>query len=216
MRNVWIYLGGLVLDSTRFDDLTRLLGTGANRRKVLRGLLGGAGALAMTGATHRFAGAQPVECDTPADCGAQPDSCTEWLCVEGTCTLNGGCPVGELCCPAQGGSCAECCNDGDCPAGAPICYNPGDPTNAFCVECVDDGDCGPCESCESNTCVAYAEYCEATDSCYTPSTGGCCTTSDCDTCETCSGGACKAITNCCVDDTDCEKCSSCQSGTCVP
>ena len=138
------------------------------------------------------------ECVTPADCGTPP-ACAEYFCIEGTCEINGGCGAGELCCPAQGGSCAECCDDSDCPAGTPICYIPGDPTDAYCVECVDSGDCGacqeceggscvdlsncctgdddctePCTSCVGGTCTPYAEYCPATDTCYNTGTGGCC------------------------------------------
>src|SRR5687768_13952645 len=146
------------MDDQRFDNLTRLFGSGLNRRKVLRGLLGGAGALAATGATRQFASAQcaervdctnvqqptcpaicpggsfpgnnralagtcctgngtccsnncvegvcvdgtPPECVTPADCGAQPDACTAWECIGGTCELVGGCPAGETCCDVPG------------------------------------------------------------------------------------------------------------------
>ncbi len=43
------------MDGTRFDDLTRMIGSGLNRRQVLRGLIGGAGALAVTGCTRQFA-----------------------------------------------------------------------------------------------------------------------------------------------------------------
>jgi len=166
------------LDSNRFDNFTRLMGAGTDRRRVLRMLLGGAGALAATGVTRHMASA--AACETPADCGAQPDSCTEWLCVDRVCQLNGGCPANELCCPAQGGSCAECCDNSDCPAGAPICYNPGDPTNAYCVGCVGDGDCtAPCTSCVDNVCTAYAAYCADGDYCYNTMEGECCTDSEC-------------------------------------
>ncbi len=248
------------MDNNRFDNLTRLLGEGTDRRRVLRMLFGGAGALTVAGATGRLASAEACdpnagditcppgshhagkskkpdggccngngnccsnictggvcvsgsspECETAADCGAQPDSCTEWLCVDGTCELNGGCPADELCCPAQGGSCAECCDNSDCPTGAPICYNPGDPTNAYCVECVVDGDCGPCESCQVGTCVPYARYCEATQLCYDPSTDGCCpgTEDGCGSCYECSSNStCVAI--------ECGQCESCEGGTCTP
>src|SRR4051794_16587332 len=67
VRYVRIFMGGHALDSTRFDNMTRLLGAGVNRRKVLRGLLGGAGALAVTGATRQFAGAQGI-CEVREDC----------------------------------------------------------------------------------------------------------------------------------------------------
>lgn len=257
--------------------MTRLLGAGVNRRKVLRGLIGGAGALAATGVTRNLVGAQTCtervdcvnvqqptctaicptgsstgnnrgtdgtcctgngeccsnncvsgvctsgvepECTVPADCGAQPDMCTEWLCVEGVCELNGGCGAGELCCPEQGGSCAACCNDSDCPVGTPICYNPGDPSDAYCVECTGDGDCGPCESCLNNTCSAYAKYCESTGLCYNNGTGGCCPGTDdvCGDCESCVESACQPIANCCTTDADCSElpCTSCVGGTCTP
>jgi hypothetical protein len=200
--------------------MTRLLGAGVNRRKVLRGLIGGAGALAVTGATHQFAGAQPVGCETPADCGPQPDMCTEWLCVEGVCELNGGCSAGELCCPAQGGSCAACCNNGDCPAGTPICYNPGDPSDAYCVECTADTNCGLCESCVGNICTPYAKYCQSTGLCYNDGTGGCCPGTDdvCGDCESCVESACQPIANCCTTDDDCSElpCTSCVEGSCTP
>jgi hypothetical protein len=48
------------MDSGRFDALTKVVGGGANRRRVLRGVLGSAlvgGAVAFTGAGH--AQAQP-------------------------------------------------------------------------------------------------------------------------------------------------------------
>jgi LPXTG-motif cell wall-anchored protein len=241
------------MDEQRFDNLTRLLGSGLNRRKVLRGLLGGAGALAGLSALRpKRIGAQQCrapgevcqinpgqgnnccaglicddidpetgnghcgdcpsgtfcpdtglcsDCCADSDC-TSPDSCTVVGCVGGTCqVVEGGCPAGEYCCDAQGGSCAPCCSDGDCPAGTPICYNPGDPTNAFCVACVDSGDCGACQECEGFWCVDLSN---------------CCTSdADCGECQECEGGFCVDLANCCTSDDECDPGETCVNGQCV-
>jgi hypothetical protein len=135
-----------------------------------------------------------------------------------------------LCCPANGGSCAACCDNGDCPAGTPICYNPGDPTNAFCVQCDSDDDCAQPDACTLAACIDFV--CSTTSAC--PAGETCCDVDGvgidcvnlnaphdqycgacgvvCGPCETCVGGVCTAD-ECCSDE-DCSDCAYCSEGTC--
>lgn len=130
------------MDDRRFDALTRAMGTGQNRRQVLRGLLGlGGGAVALTSvlpadAARRRRSTPPPEitcpgqqipsgdmCVCPGDlekCG--PDCCPPGIaeCCDNACCY-GTCYGEELCCPTPNivcnGECVEgvCCNDNECP-----------------------------------------------------------------------------------------------------
>ena len=103
------------MDGQRFDDLTRTLTHGASRRRVVRGLLGGAlGALGATLGLRR-AGAQGACsaygrvctytgcCTTPgAECVCYQNGHCRCLCPDGAWPVNGACepPPGTL-----GGQC---------------------------------------------------------------------------------------------------------------
>ena len=89
------------MDGQRFDEVARLIGTGASRRRVLKGLLGGITAGVVMARSRGETGAQDA-CDAFADpCTTGPDSCCPGLmCQGGTC-----CSLpGESCSGAQ-----DCC-----------------------------------------------------------------------------------------------------------
>jgi len=66
------------MDNTRFDSLTKQLATGASRRGILKGLIGGAAVVAATGHTRNAAKAT-VECVT--------DNCNMFHpCCHGQCS----------------------------------------------------------------------------------------------------------------------------------
>jgi hypothetical protein len=203
------------LDSNRFDNLTRLFGAGLDRRQVIRGLLGGAGALAGLSALRpENTGAQA--CRAPGE----------------VCQLNPG--GGNECCPgltcddpgAGNGHCS------DCPQGQTFCAATGACINAGACCTDDDCDAEPCQACEGGQCVTTGEYCAAGDYCYNTGTGGCCTDEECGdgvcvdrTCQECPEGQliCPATGRCfdpfttCCTDIDCiaEPCRACVSGDCV-
>ena len=72
------------MDSQRFDDFARLIGSGTTRRRMLR-LFGG-------GIASGFGGLLTRRADTHAQC-VNPDTCGQDLdCCEGLlCNINGFC-----------------------------------------------------------------------------------------------------------------------------
>jgi hypothetical protein len=219
--------------------MTRLFGAGTSRRKVLRGLIGGAGAVTVAGATNRFS-ASAQQCRTFGEtCQLNPGQGNE--CCEGLdCADPGagqgicGCPSGTQWCESAGAcldpneqcciddDCPHCssCEGGDCVPYAEYCEQTGQCYNKMEGECCTDADCGDeyCVDGECSPCPVGLRYCEATDSCYTPMTGGCCPNTDdgCDGCFECVQNTCTHIENCCEDDSDCtEHCFQCESGECV-
>ena len=187
------------MDDQRFDNLTRLFGSGLNRRKVLRGLLGGAGALAVAGTSRQLAGAQ-ADCDPNADTiTCPPGSFHEGLTKK---------PGGE-CCNGNGNCCSNVCTDGFCVDEAPPeCEDDGDcgtcqvcdGGECFSLICC-DSECDPCSSCVNDQCVPYAEYCPESQQCYNTGTGECCYDNECG-CGECVQGQC-SVPECCNDD-DCD------------
>lgn len=203
------------MDGTRFDALTRLMGVGAPRRRVLKGLLGlavGAGAA--------------VSIRPSAQAG---NVCT---IVDPTC------PSGQVCCLVEGtGICTigECCGAtdlGSCGPGESC-----DPETLTCVtNCVVDGEvcelsldcCDPRAVCENSVCVVNClppgDACTSDVECCNGlccdglcEDAVCCTDADCGTSEVCSAGNCvcsiTADGETCDADADC--CSNvCCGGTC--
>src|SRR5688572_19147319 len=99
------------MESNRFDDLTRALGGGQSRRRMLK-VLGGA-ALAAAGLT-RIDGAEAAACKSPnVRCGKGKDAV---CCVEGDICCGGGCTQ------VIGDSGAACCSDAQCGDGM-LCHS---------------------------------------------------------------------------------------------
>ena len=160
------------MDSNRFDDLTRALGGGQSRRRMLKAL--GGAALAAAGLT-RIDGADAAACKSPnvrcgkgkdavcldpadlafdeANCGACANQCDFGsLCCDGAC-VNGGISGGQGCC-----SDAQCEGNLICHSSYRICMLPfsvaqcGIPQIA-CVrdeECCVDTHCDPSGYCVPN------------------------------------------------------------------
>ncbi len=130
--------GGRRMDGTHFDDWTRMLAAGTSRRRVLKGLLGGAGAGALSHLGLRRAGAshgrppgatclqnehcasglcdlQTRRCTCPGSTTARGGQCVSTACPAGT-TLSGS--TCQCVCPATGqppcgtGATATCCAAG--------------------------------------------------------------------------------------------------------
>lgn len=151
------------MDGQRFDEVARLIGTGASRRRVLKGVLGGIAGLGGAGLARR-AGAQEAQgiCAVlGAACLLDEDCCTpgagQVACEDQTCCLpeGSGCVLeGEdMCCPGftctlqgcvpEGGTCAdegEDCSDDNC-CGDLVCGD-GDICATAAPMCAGEGD--PC------------------------------------------------------------------------
>ena len=108
------------MDRTRFDELTKALATGASRRSVLKGVLGGVAAGAGVTIVPQVAGAQDDVCIEPmGECemveGATP-CCGSYTCFEALCDNARGCwEVGDEC-DAEFPCCDDSltCVDGTC------------------------------------------------------------------------------------------------------
>jgi hypothetical protein len=174
------------MDAERFDELARRFGSGMSRRHMLRGLIGGVGALAAAGVAR--SGALAQECDPTED---------TVICPPGT--FHEGLekkPAGE-CCNGNGNCCSNNCVDNVCV---------GDPCEGV--------SCGPCETCSAGQCVALCEapetccvngnpFCTDLDS--DPGNCGACF-NQCGPCEVCDQGQCVFA---------CDPCETCNaSGQC--
>lgn len=71
------------MDSKRFDSMSKFVGSGANRRRVLRGLLGGgfAGAVALLADNER-ASAQPGCRRAGRRCEGNQECCPGLVCTQ--------------------------------------------------------------------------------------------------------------------------------------
>ncbi len=99
------------MDGSRFDHLTRMLGRGASRRSVLRGLLGiGGVAVAAPGVDARNARTRPTIPPPPPATTPAPTTTTA-----PPCPGQEQCPNSTLCCDA--GSCARSGNRAICCSG---------------------------------------------------------------------------------------------------
>jgi len=144
------------MDHQRFDDLTRRFAQRHSRRRLLRGVLGGAVAGALVHAGTGSTAAQStcaegqLDCDgvcvdgccDNANCGACGNVCADgFTCFEGVCDCPSGlcCEEGEVIC---GGTCvATCCDNNNCGACGTVCS-----AGETCFEGVcgcPSGNCGP-------------------------------------------------------------------------
>jgi len=186
------------MDGTRFDELTKRFGAGLSRRQVLRGLVGGAGALTVASAFKSHAGAQGT-CDPNADTVTCPaGSFHEGLTKK---------PAGE-CCNGNGNCCSNICEENFCVDGnVPECI----PEDVECSQAV--------ECCEGLFCAEIAGAGEFCVSCVPA--GGDCSASDCCDGLACFEGLC-VIEECQEEGEICEVsencCGSliCDGGYCVP
>lgn len=108
------------MERTRFDELTKAMATGASRRSVLKGMLGGVAAGAGITVVPNMAGAQDDICIEPGlACemveGATP-CCGSYSCFEALCDNARGCWDTEDVCDAEFPCCDDTltCVDGTC------------------------------------------------------------------------------------------------------
>ena len=84
------------MDGRGFDELTKKLAKGASRRSLLKGLLGGAGAVAATAVLKESVAAVPIggDCTTSDDCDGDLQCLANGKCQcppnEGTITCGPG------------------------------------------------------------------------------------------------------------------------------
>jgi hypothetical protein len=126
------------MDPTRFDTLTRSLGTARSRRTVLRTLSAAAlGALGLRGT--RLAAAAP----------GGNSVCAQWCHAHFSGAAAGQCTRQA----AQGtGPCVPCQTSADCPTGL-VC----DATSHVCRGCTDQSECAPVDALGNRFCVALAD-----------------------------------------------------------
>jgi hypothetical protein len=140
------------MDGSRFDDLTRSLATGTDRRRFARGLAAGLGAalglasLRPGAAAPREGGGKPqgrcpdgytncrgncvILAADENNCGACAVVCPAgWDCCHGSCTA----PDGFLSDPANCGACGQSCASGQaCVDGACTCTETSCAADEFC------------------------------------------------------------------------------------
>jgi hypothetical protein len=187
------------MDGKRFDEFTRLIGTGGSRRRVLKGLTWAL--LGVSGlAVGRSASAGAPVCGSEnAACGGEldPDCCDELACFSDT----------ETCkpCLANDEACAgswECCS-GFCDGGSETCQDIAEPTCAGFTE-----DCTELECCDDLVCVSggLGTICISPDNC--PGENERCAKGMCCPGLECIEGFCLVVCSevigaACTDDDDC-------------
>jgi hypothetical protein len=196
------------MDGQRFDDLARLIGSGASRRRVLTVLTGGLGSLWLGKGAARAQCANPETCQTDGDC------CDRFTCdaESSACVAPPSChPTGEAC-AADAECCVGSCLGGMCAAcsrpGAACTDEVGCCGSAGCVDGICVG-CGPLERpcpdydhCCLGECL-WQELCvgclDQRDQCYEDA--NCCNGGSCfqGRCAICSGinAPCTASSECC-------------------
>ncbi len=155
-----------VLDTNRFDQLTKELATARSRRGVLKILAGAAFALGVTGIKARTTRAQ---CGNRGDtCTAQPDCCGSLNCLDGLCGgPQAGCSGPEENCSLDSECCGRLtCIDGACggpSAGCTFANDACESDDECCgrLTCVESGVCGG----PSAGCAADAESCTVNGDC---------------------------------------------------
>jgi hypothetical protein len=183
------------MDGHRFDAWARRVAAHPSRRGLLRGLLGGAAAGALSLAGVRGAGAvacrtpgelcrgnadccarlcaadaagrHTCRCRTAADCLPPTNKCLAATCAAGVC----GTAVGVVCAALD-----QCHLAGLCLPATGTCTNPAQPNGTTC----DDGDaCTQTDTCQNGVCVgSNPVVCTASDQCHTagacdPTSGQC-------------------------------------------
>lgn len=216
------------MDGQRFDDLTRMIGTGRSRRGVLKLIGGGfAVAIGVGSARNALAGACIPEAGA---CLTDDECCTGFNCDGGFCAGcqpdGSNCEFDEDCCGllvCASGTCAETCGVTDDPCGLGVDCCVGffcnglavcEPSPFICGEvgepCKGDGTC-----CEGHFCNDDA-LCQLIEQACTAEGETCETDSEC--CEgICCGNACHNI-ECCIEDENpndrCAEGETCFEGIC--
>jgi len=224
------------MDKLKFDALTRAFATGTSRRTAIKGLFGGAAAVAVATTRLDRAGAQGYSC-TPAtvldDCPLS-DECS-WATCEADgeayfCVYHGGCGNGHCC----NGACQECCDSSDC-GGCEVC-NSGVCEYACtgCQECEGLDGSAQCVDLSSGGVCCDGVWYEGGQCCYT----GDCILPDATFCSSviCQDHLCTVVPECpddqqccgygaegaycaeCCSDSDCYiagPCSTCEEGWCT-
>lgn len=218
------------MDGQRFDDLTRLIGTGRSRRGVLR-LIGGGLAAAVGLGGARQAGAQDKCLSEGSACFFDEECCDGFNCDGGFCagcqSSGANCEFDEDCCGllvCAGNVCAETCNVTDEPCGLGVDCCVGwfcnglsvcEPTPFVCGEegdlCKGDGTC-----CEGHFCNPEDARCKLIEPICTAEGEMCETDAEC-CAGICCGNACHAI-ECCIEDENpndrCADGETCFEGIC--
>ena len=204
------------MDQTRFDEWTKRFSKSLNRRQLLRGMMGGAGAITLIEVADQGTGAQS-NCDPTLEavtcpptafnaglikipdegcCAVGNDCCTNY-CHHGRCIRGDG-PE----CVEEGLQCVHflnCCDELVCIAD--ICQPPG-----TCVgvgeDCADAACCAGLEcfegQCYLQACEPVGELCEVDASCCD---GLLCVGGSCDYSDDCAwlGARCHVSSDCCAD-----------------
>jgi hypothetical protein len=210
------------LDSHRFDSLVKSFARGANRRAVLKGLLGlGAGAAIAAPVLHHETDAarRPTPTPKPVKCPqGQQWNGVECHCISGETCGSDCCLIGSECCDSACcfGHCYGeelCCSYDDWCAATEECCLGGTVCDGECG-CMDEGECCSDASCPegfdccNGQCCASG-FCAGDICCALGACGNACLTSETQVCcdETIYTGAC------CVDE-DCGECGSCDDHEC--
>lgn len=181
------------MDGQRFDELTRLIGSGTTRRRILK-LIGGGAAAGLL----RPGAARAGFCTGAGDSCAVDQTCCSQSCVDEVCQCSGtGSP---------------CIDDGDCCANNECIEN----ICSFCriegIACEDDSDCCVGLSCDGDSGLCAVSCGGELDRCVTDD--DCCAGYACVS----DGGKglfCFALPAECEIDGDCDPCYACEFGTCV-
>ena len=149
------------MDQDRFDDIAKALGSGASRRQLLRGIVGGAAA-AVLGAFGRAGGARA----THTTCAGVGSSCGTLACCSGSyCD-----PYKKVCkCGSNGQGCDSthpCCKGFYCDPYKKICKcgSAGQACDST-HPCCKGYQCDPYKKVCKPACVGAGSSCEAPHPC---------------------------------------------------
>jgi hypothetical protein len=192
------------VDDRSFDTLVRSLASGANRRQILKGLLGlGGAAVASASVLDAEAARRPTPTPKPKRCpGVQVP------CDEGCCCPDGFDTCGSDCCPADAQCCDNACCYGYC-YGEELCCPSTQEWCDITGECCPEG----WSCCPEVGCLPPGQCCTAAEC-----TAELCTRVDCTAEHVCSepvadctnGG----VEQCCLEDQVCLDNGSCCTPSC--
>lgn len=100
-------------------------------------------------------------CTSNSDCSGNTPICntTTGTCVQ--CLENNDCPAGQIC---QNNECVvgtACSSNSDCSGSTPYC----DTTTGTCVQCIENSDCSSGQACSNNVCTACDSSCYGSYGC---------------------------------------------------